>query len=111
MSLITTSGLTKRYGSVVAVARRLRRQRVGDELVEASVDVPQRGDREVALRAVDAFADAALEAGAAPAADPMDYGFMYGRSFYDLDGHHWEVMWMSTEAVEQGPADVAETSA
>jgi predicted lactoylglutathione lyase len=35
-------------------------------------------------------------------------GFMYGRSFKDLDGHHWEVMWMSQEAVEQGPADMAQ---
>jgi predicted lactoylglutathione lyase len=60
--------------------------------------------------AVDAFADTALEAGATPAKDPMDYGFMYGRSFHDLDGHHWEVMWMSQEAVEQGPADMAQTS-
>jgi uncharacterized protein len=56
---------------------------------------------------VDAFADTALEAGATPAKDPMDHGFMYGRSFHDLDGHHWEVMWMSQEAVEQGPADMA----
>ena len=57
---------------------------------------------------VDALADAALAAGASPAKDPMDYGFMYGRSFQDLDGHHWEVMWMSAEAVEQGPADMAQ---
>jgi predicted lactoylglutathione lyase len=56
--------------------------------------------------AVDAFAGAALAAGASPAKEPMDEGFMYGRSFYDLDGHHWEVMWMSPEAVEQGPADM-----
>ncbi len=27
-------------------------------------------------------------------ADPQEHGFMYGWSFYDLDGHHWEVMWM-----------------
>jgi predicted lactoylglutathione lyase len=40
----------------------------------------------------------------------MDHGFMYGRSFYDLDGHHWEVMWMSAEAVEQGPSDMAGTA-
>jgi len=60
--------------------------------------------------AVDAFADAALQAGATPAQEPMDYGFMYGRSFHDLDGHHWEVMWMSQEAIEQGPADVAQTA-
>jgi predicted lactoylglutathione lyase len=57
--------------------------------------------------AVDAFADAALAAGGSPANDPMDQGFMYARSFNDLDGHLWEVMWMSAEAVEQGPADMA----
>lgn len=57
--------------------------------------------------AVDAFADAALGAGAAPAKDPQDYGFMYSRSFADLDGHHWEVMWMDPEAAEQGPAEYA----
>jgi predicted lactoylglutathione lyase len=57
--------------------------------------------------AVDAFADAALAAGGSRAGEPMDHGFMYGRSFDDLDGHHWEVMWMSAEAVESGPADMA----
>jgi hypothetical protein len=56
---------------------------------------------------VDAFAEAALRAGGAPAKDPIDYGFMYGRSFQDLDGHHWEVMWMDPQAVEQGPAEYA----
>jgi hypothetical protein len=56
---------------------------------------------------VDVLADAALAAGGAPAKEPMDHGFMYARSFQDLDGHHWEVMWMSSEAVEQGPADMA----
>jgi predicted lactoylglutathione lyase len=60
---------------------------------------------------VDAFADAALAAGATPAKDPMDHGFMYGRSFHDLDGHHWEVMWMAPEAVEQGPADMTQQTA
>jgi uncharacterized protein len=52
---------------------------------------------------VDEFADAALAAGGSPAKDPQDFGFMYGRSFQDLDGHHWEVMWMDPAAVEQGP--------
>lgn len=60
--------------------------------------------------AVDALADAALDAGASSANEPMDHGFMYGRSFCDLDGHLWEVMWMSPEAVEQGPADMAQTA-
>jgi len=30
----------------------------------------------------------------------QDYGFMYGRSFEDPDGHIWEVMWMDLEAAE-----------
>lgn len=28
----------------------------------------------------------------------QEYGFMYGRSFEDLDGHVWEPMWMDVEA-------------
>ena len=31
----------------------------------------------------------------------QDYGFMYGRSFEDLDGHIWEVMWMDVEAAKE----------
>ena len=57
--------------------------------------------------AVDAFAETALTSGATPAKEPIDYGFMYGRSFYDLDGHHWEVMWMSQEAVDQARSSQA----
>ncbi|MGJ0118411.1 VOC family protein [Williamsia sp. MIQD14] len=52
--------------------------------------------------AVDALADAALAAGGSPWTDPQDHGFMYGRSFRDLDGHAWEVVWMDTS---QLPAD------
>jgi len=43
---------------------------------------------------VDELAEKALAVGGKPANDPMEYGFMYGRSFQDLDGHLWEVMWM-----------------
>ncbi len=57
---------------------------------------------------VDSLADTALRSGASPANDPMDHGFMYGRSFDDPDGHQWEVMWMSQEAVEAGPHEVAQ---
>ncbi len=35
---------------------------------------------------------------------------MYGRSFQDLDGHLWEVMWLSPEAVEQESADMAQSA-
>ncbi len=32
----------------------------------------------------------------------QDYGFMYGRSFEDPDGHIWEVVWMDVEAAMRG---------
>jgi uncharacterized protein len=49
---------------------------------------------------VDALVQRALDQGATPALEPKDYGFMYQRSFYDLDGHHWEVMWMDPKAAQ-----------
>ncbi|MFG2451634.1 VOC family protein [Streptomyces sp. M41(2017)] len=52
---------------------------------------------------VDKVSAAALEAGATKADDAEDYGFMYSRSFFDLDGHGWQVMWMDPTAAEQGP--------
>ena len=48
---------------------------------------------------VDAMVKKAIAAGGATAADPQDHGFMYGWSFYDPDGHHWEVFWMDPAAV------------
>lgn len=47
---------------------------------------------------VDVVADRALVAGGSSARDPEDHGFMYARSFHDLDGHLWEVLWMAPEA-------------
>jgi predicted lactoylglutathione lyase len=47
---------------------------------------------------VDALVDRALQQGGTPALPASDEGFMYGRSFYDLDGHAWEVMWMDPVA-------------
>ena len=55
--------------------------------------------------AVDAMVESAEGAGGR--GDPgqkQDYGFMYGRSFEDPDGHHWEVMWMD---MSQAPAPEA----
>ena len=48
--------------------------------------------------AVDKTVAKALAAGAVEPMPAQDYGFMYGRSFEDPDGHHWEVMWMDVEA-------------
>lgn len=49
---------------------------------------------------VDEFVDTAISGGGSPANDPQDHGFMYMRTFYDLDGHHWEIMWMDPSAVQ-----------
>jgi predicted lactoylglutathione lyase len=43
---------------------------------------------------VDDLVSKAIAAGGTHAMDPMDHGFMYVWSFYDLDGHHWEAFWM-----------------
>ncbi len=51
---------------------------------------------------VDSLTEQAVAAGATVAFDPIDYGSMYSRSFYDLDGHHWEVLWMDMEAAMEG---------
>ena len=49
---------------------------------------------------VDETVKKALAAGGKPAMDPQDHGFMYGWSFYDVDDHHWEVLWMDPKAAK-----------
>jgi predicted lactoylglutathione lyase len=54
--------------------------------------------------AVDAVVDRAVAAGGVKDPTPVqDYGFMYGRSYEDPDGHVWEVMWMDPAAAAGGP--------
>jgi predicted lactoylglutathione lyase len=55
---------------------------------------------------VNTVADAALAEGATEADGPEDLGFMYTRSFFDLDGHPWQILWMNPEA-QQGTAEPA----
>lgn len=43
--------------------------------------------------AVDDLVERALAAGGRPIHDPNDQGFVYGRSFQDLDNHNWDVFW------------------
>lgn len=50
---------------------------------------------------VNSLADKALAAGATEARPPEDHGFMVLRSFYDLDGHMWEIIWMDPAAAQQ----------
>jgi predicted lactoylglutathione lyase len=50
---------------------------------------------------VDDMVKKAVAAGGKQAMEPMDHGFMYGWSFYDPDGHHWEVHWMDPKAIQR----------
>ena len=59
--------------------------------------------------AVDDIVGQARQAGGT--ADPgpkQDFGFMYGRSFEDPDGHIWEVMWMDVEAAARAQSATAD---
>jgi uncharacterized protein len=48
---------------------------------------------------VSELVDAAVAAGGKADPNPtQDFGFMFGRSFEDPDGHIWEVMWMDMSA-------------
>lgn len=50
---------------------------------------------------VDQTINRALEAGGkAWPEQPLDYGFMYYHGFEDLDGHHWEIMYMNPDHVQ-----------
>lgn len=46
--------------------------------------------------AVDGLVDRALAAGGT-VGDTEDLGFMYGRSYHDLDGHAWQIFWVNPE--------------
>lgn len=50
---------------------------------------------------VDTLTDRALSLGASFVREPEDHGYMYGRSFEDLDGHIWEVVFMDPAALEE----------
>ncbi|WP_268846185.1 VOC family protein [Flavobacterium aestivum] len=46
------------------------------------------------IQEMNTMVDKALNAGAKESAEAKDYGFMQQRSFEDLDGHLWEVLYM-----------------
>ena len=50
--------------------------------------------------AVEDLFNKAIAAGGTEVRPADDYGFMFSRSFADLDGHIWEVMWMDPNHVQ-----------
>ena len=59
---------------------------------------------------VDDITDKALAAGGREPREKQDHGFMYGRSFEDLDGHIWEPMWMDMAAATAAMAPQTESA-
>lgn len=91
--------------SETIVAMLLTRQRYQDFTNKEIADSAKTSEVLLCLSAesrakVDELVDKALAAGGAPAGEPQDHGFMYGRSFQDPDGHTWEVVWMDPSAVQ-----------
>lgn len=50
---------------------------------------------------VDEMVKRAIKAGGKEHRAPQDHGWMYGRSFEDIDGHLWEVFYMDQSAMPQ----------
>ena len=50
---------------------------------------------------VDDHVNKVLAAGGQETKPAMDHGFMYQRSFSDLDGHQWEILWMDPAHVQK----------
>lgn len=48
---------------------------------------------------VDEMVNNAIAAGARTHSEAVDHGFMYQRSFQDLDGHQWEIFWMDPSTI------------
>lgn len=88
--------------SALAFVMLLAGARFADFTSKAIVDATTHAEAILAVSAdsraqVDELADKALAAGGRPSNDPMDDEFMYGRSFQDLDGHLWEVLYMELQ--------------
>lgn len=99
--------------SELAYVMLLQRNRFADFVAKPVADAREATALTVAVsaesrEAVDELADAALGVGATPAKEAQEYGFMYQRSFHDLDGHLWEVMWMDPVAAEVRAESAAE---
>jgi uncharacterized protein len=50
---------------------------------------------------VDQMINRVIKAGGTESREPQDHGWMYGRSFQDIDGHLWEVIYMDVSALQK----------
>lgn len=50
---------------------------------------------------VDVMMEKAIKAGGKDYMQSQDYGWMYQKTFLDVDGHHWEVFYMDESQIPQ----------
>ena len=50
---------------------------------------------------VDEMMQHVFEAGGKESREPQDHGWMYGRSFQDINGHLWEIIYMDEKALKK----------
>ena len=50
---------------------------------------------------VDQMMEKVVGAGGKESRDPQDHGWMYGRSFEDINGHLWEIFYMDESAMKK----------
>ncbi|MFE5086406.1 VOC family protein [Streptomyces mirabilis] len=87
------------------IAMLLSKQRYADFTKKEIADPTKTSEVLLCLSAesrekVDELCDKALAAGGSGTREAQDHGFMYGRTFDDLDSHTWEVVWMDPAAVQ-----------
>ncbi|MEU6195416.1 VOC family protein [Streptomyces sp. NPDC047061] len=87
------------------IAMLLSKQRYADFTKKEIADSTKTSEVLLCLSAesrekVDELVAKAVSAGGTANDDIQDQGFMYGRSFEDLDGHSWEIVWMDPAAVQ-----------
>jgi uncharacterized protein len=51
---------------------------------------------------VDKMIDKATGAGGRESREPQDHEWMYGRSFEDINGHLWEIIYMDERTIKNG---------
>lgn len=49
---------------------------------------------------VDEMMQNVFDAGGKESREPQDHGWMYGRSFQDINGHLWEIIYMDEKALK-----------
>lgn len=55
---------------------------------------------------VDQMISRVVEAGGKESRESQDHGWMYGRSFQDINGHLWEIIYMDESAIKKSEKSV-----